>query len=126
MPARYGLTGLTANTAQEELVAAAGLRGEDSTPDRVVTYVQSNEYDAYFEATGRREAFVAKVGTRHRGRARPASSCGTRWSATATPGTARRRSTSTPRTRRARSGSTSGPALRSRAAGPTTSCCGSR
>lgn len=36
----------------------------------VVAYVQSNEFDAYFEATGRREAYVAKVGTRreHRGK----------------------------------------------------------
>jgi mycothiol synthase len=28
------------------------------------SHVQSNEYDAYFVAAGRREAFVAKVGTR--------------------------------------------------------------
>ncbi len=43
---------------------------EDAAPDRVVAYVQSNEFDAYFQATGRREAYVAKVGTRreHRGR----------------------------------------------------------
>jgi len=43
---------------------------EDTAPDRVVAYVQSNEFDAYFAATGRREAYVAKVGTRreHRGR----------------------------------------------------------
>ena len=43
---------------------------EDSAPNRVVAYVQSNEFDAYFQATGRREAFVGKVGTRreHRGR----------------------------------------------------------
>jgi ribosomal protein S18 acetylase RimI-like enzyme len=36
----------------------------------VVAYIQSNEFDAYFEATGKREAYVAKVGTRreHRGR----------------------------------------------------------
>ncbi|MBA2464181.1 MAG: GNAT family N-acetyltransferase [Nocardioidaceae bacterium] len=34
-----------------------------AAPDRVVAYLQSNEFDAYFEATGRREAFVAKVGT---------------------------------------------------------------
>jgi mycothiol synthase len=32
--------------------------------------VQSNEYDAYFEATGRREAYVAKVGTRREYRRR--------------------------------------------------------
>jgi mycothiol synthase len=38
--------------------------------DQIVAYVQSNEFDAYFEATGRREAYVAKVGTlrEHRGR----------------------------------------------------------
>ena len=43
---------------------------ERDRPDHVVSYVQSNEYDAYQEQTGRREAFVAKVGTRreHRGR----------------------------------------------------------
>jgi mycothiol synthase len=42
----------------------------ESDPDTVVAYVQSNEFDAFFEATGRREAFVAKVGTRreHRGK----------------------------------------------------------
>jgi mycothiol synthase len=39
-------------------------------PDQVVAYVQTNEYDAYFQQTGRREAYVAKVGTvrEHRGR----------------------------------------------------------
>ncbi|MDQ4055097.1 MAG: GNAT family N-acetyltransferase [Actinomycetota bacterium] len=150
MPATYAVTGLSVNTAQEQLLAGAGLRAErwnfvmrtdlgrleggplpdlpeglslvdytpeldaaiheahnaafvdhpdftpwtdvmwrqwvsgsrsfrpehsllvvaDSAPDRVVAYVQSNEFDAYFQATGRREAFVAKVGTRreHRGR----------------------------------------------------------
>ena len=36
---------------------------EPSAPDRVVGYLQSNEYDAYFQATGRREAYVGKVGT---------------------------------------------------------------
>jgi mycothiol synthase len=43
---------------------------EESAPDVVVAYIQSNEFDAYFEATGKREAYVAKVGTRreHRGR----------------------------------------------------------
>ncbi|HEX6247989.1 MAG TPA: GNAT family N-acetyltransferase [Nocardioidaceae bacterium] len=39
-------------------------------PDTVVAYLQSNEYDAYFEQTGRREAFVAKVGTRREYRGR--------------------------------------------------------
>jgi mycothiol synthase len=39
-------------------------------PDEVVAYVQTNEYDAYHQMTGKREAYVAKVGTRreHRGR----------------------------------------------------------
>jgi mycothiol synthase len=42
----------------------------ESDPGTVVAYIQSNEYDAYFEVTGRREAYVAKVGTRrgHRGK----------------------------------------------------------
>jgi mycothiol synthase len=43
---------------------------EPSHPEHVVAYVQSNEYDAYFEATGRREAYVAKVGTRREFRGR--------------------------------------------------------
>ena len=35
-----------------------------------MAYVQTNEYDAYFTATGRREAYVGKVGTlrEYRGR----------------------------------------------------------
>ncbi len=38
--------------------------------DDIVAYVQSNEFDAFFAATGRREAYVAKVGTlrEHRGK----------------------------------------------------------
>lgn len=42
----------------------------EDDPSRVVAYVQSNEFDAFFDATGRREAYVAKLGTRreHRGR----------------------------------------------------------
>lgn len=42
----------------------------EDDPATVVAYIQSNEFDAYFEATGRREAYVAKVGTRreHRGK----------------------------------------------------------
>lgn len=36
---------------------------EESAPERVVAYVQSAEFDAHFEATGRREAYVGKVGT---------------------------------------------------------------
>ena len=43
---------------------------EPSEPERVVGYVQSNEYDAHFETTGRREAFVAKLGTRREFRRR--------------------------------------------------------
>jgi len=43
---------------------------DPARPDEVVAYVQSYEYDAYFHATGKREAFVGKVGTRpeYRGR----------------------------------------------------------
>jgi ribosomal protein S18 acetylase RimI-like enzyme len=38
--------------------------------DQVVAYLTSHEYEAYFDATGRREAYVAKVGTlpEHRGK----------------------------------------------------------
>jgi len=38
--------------------------------DDIVGYLQSNEFDAYFEATGRREAYVGKLGVlaEHRGR----------------------------------------------------------
>ena len=43
---------------------------EEAAPDRVVAYVQSNEFDAYFQATGKREAYVAKVGTRREYRGR--------------------------------------------------------
>jgi len=43
---------------------------DDARPGHVVAYVQSTEYDAYFEATGRREAYVAKVGTRREFRGR--------------------------------------------------------
>jgi mycothiol synthase len=39
-------------------------------PDELAAYVQTNEYDAYFEATGRREAYVGKVGTRREYRGR--------------------------------------------------------
>lgn len=39
-------------------------------PGEVVAYVQTNEYDAYFESTGRREAYVGKVGTRREYRGR--------------------------------------------------------
>jgi mycothiol synthase len=36
---------------------------EPAAPERVVAYVQSAEFDAHFAATGRREAYVGKVGT---------------------------------------------------------------
>ena len=36
---------------------------EPSAPERVVAYLQSAEFDAHFQATGRREAYVGKVGT---------------------------------------------------------------
>ncbi len=37
---------------------------DPEVPDQVASYVQTVEYDAYFEMTGRREAYVGKVGTR--------------------------------------------------------------
>lgn len=36
---------------------------QDQRPDRVVSYVQSAEFEAHFAATGRREGYVGKVGT---------------------------------------------------------------
>ena len=36
---------------------------EEHRPDRVVAYVQTAEFDAHFQATGRREGYVGKVGT---------------------------------------------------------------
>jgi|tagenome__1003787_1003787.scaffolds.fasta_scaffold20967429_1 mycothiol synthase len=39
-------------------------------PGRVVAYLQTNEFDAYFDATGRREAYVAKLGTLREHRSR--------------------------------------------------------
>jgi mycothiol synthase len=36
---------------------------EHDDPQRVVAYLQTNEYDAHLAATGKREAYVAKVGT---------------------------------------------------------------
>jgi mycothiol synthase len=43
---------------------------DDAQPDRVIGYVQSNEFEAYQAATGRREAYLAKIGVRpeYRGR----------------------------------------------------------
>lgn len=43
---------------------------DPAAPGTVVAYLQSNEYDAYYEATGRREGFVGKVGTRREYRGR--------------------------------------------------------
>jgi ribosomal protein S18 acetylase RimI-like enzyme len=42
----------------------------DDQPDVVVGYVLTHEYDAHQETTGRREAYLAKIGVRreHRGR----------------------------------------------------------
>lgn len=42
----------------------------EGRPDDIAAYVHTNEYDAYQEVTGRREAYVAKVGTLpdHRGK----------------------------------------------------------
>jgi mycothiol synthase len=43
---------------------------EEARPDAVVAYLQTSEFDAYHEQTGRREAYVGKVGTvrEHRGK----------------------------------------------------------
>ena len=43
---------------------------DPADPERVVGYVQTMEYDAYEQQTGRREAYVAKVGTRREYRGR--------------------------------------------------------
>lgn len=43
---------------------------DGARPDEVVAYLQTNEYDAYFQMTGRREAYVGKVGTRREYRGR--------------------------------------------------------
>lgn len=42
----------------------------DDDPGRVVAYVQTDESDAYFAATGRREGHIARVGTRRELRGR--------------------------------------------------------
>ena len=39
-------------------------------PAQIAAYVQTNEFDAYFEMTGKREAYVAKLGTRREYRGR--------------------------------------------------------
>lgn len=59
------VTGARAFRPEHTLLAV-----DPAAPDRVVGYVQTMEYDAYEQQTGRREAYVAKVGTRreHRGR----------------------------------------------------------
>lgn len=43
---------------------------DPTRPGEVVAYLQTNEYDACFERTGRREAYVGKVGTRREYRRR--------------------------------------------------------
>jgi ribosomal protein S18 acetylase RimI-like enzyme len=43
---------------------------DSKAPQRLAAYVQTSEFDAYFAATGRREAYVAKVGTRREYRGR--------------------------------------------------------
>lgn len=42
----------------------------EGSPEEIVAYIQTSEYDAFTEVTGRREAYVGKVGTvpEHRGR----------------------------------------------------------
>lgn len=48
---------------------------DPAEPDTVVAYLQTNEYDAFTAATGRREAYVAKVGTRREYRGRGLAGC---------------------------------------------------
>lgn len=36
---------------------------DETAPTKIAAYVQTSEFDAYYEMTGRREAYVAKVGT---------------------------------------------------------------
>lgn len=43
---------------------------EERRPERIASYVQSAEWDAHFHATGRREGYVGKVGTRREFRGR--------------------------------------------------------
>jgi mycothiol synthase len=43
---------------------------EDTRPERIASYVQSAEFDAHHQATGRREGYVGKVGTRREFRGR--------------------------------------------------------
>lgn len=43
---------------------------DPADPDQIVAYVQGAEYDAYFEVTGKREAYLSKVGTRRQYRGR--------------------------------------------------------
>lgn len=80
----------------------------------VAAYVQTNEYDALEQTTGRREAYVAKGGTRGStaDEAWPPRCSRMRCSSTATPASTRPRSTRIPRTRPAFSASTSGPGSR--------------
>jgi ribosomal protein S18 acetylase RimI-like enzyme len=43
---------------------------DDAAPTRVVAYAQTNEFEAYEAATGRREAYLAKIGVRREYRGR--------------------------------------------------------
>lgn len=47
---------------------------DPAQPERLAAYVQTNEFDAYFQATGKREAYVGKVGTRREYRGRGVAS----------------------------------------------------
>jgi ribosomal protein S18 acetylase RimI-like enzyme len=47
---------------------------DDAAPARVVAYVQSAEWEAYEQATGRREAYLAKIGVRREYRGRGVAS----------------------------------------------------
>jgi mycothiol synthase len=47
---------------------------DDAEPTRVIAYVQSAEWEAYEQATGRREAYLAKIGVRREYRGRGVAS----------------------------------------------------
>ncbi len=95
----------------------------EDRPELVVGYLMSHEYEAYQEATGKREAYLAKIGVRREFRGRGIASgllrhALRRYTEAATTSPA---STSTPAARQAPSDCTSGLATRSRSAPRPTS-----
>ena len=91
---------------------------DDADPEVVVAYVQSNEFDAYEAMTGRREAYLGKIGVRREYRGRGLASALLRYALRGyrDAGYERARSTWTPTIRPALSVCTSEPATRWRSA----------